>query len=123
LKDNAYGLIKFYQLQGHNRLAHNEVQFGSVDFVALANANGCTASRITRNDELEPALARAIASGAPALLEVPICYEEALQLLTIGGISEPEPERKPFTVPPPSVQSNFIHKIRGTVTIAKGPRP
>jgi N2-(2-carboxyethyl)arginine synthase len=99
LKDDAYGLIKYYQLKGHKRLAHGEVQFGSVDFVALARANGCTASRITRNDELEPALVRAIASGAPALLEVPICYEEALQLLTIGAIPEPEPDRKPFAMP------------------------
>ena len=139
LKDDAYGLIKFYQLKGHNRLAQNEVQFGSVDFVALAKANGCTASRITRNDELEPALVRAIASGAPALLEVPICYEEALQLLTIGGMSEPEPDRKLFTGPPLSVQwngegqpsarptavakgSNVIHKVRAPATIAKSPR-
>jgi len=122
LKDDAYGLIKFYQLKGHNRLAQGEVQLGSVDFVALAKANGCTASRITRNDELELALVRAIASGTSALLEVPICYEEALQLLTVGGISEPEPDRKPFIVPPPLVQSNFVHKVRAATTVAKGPR-
>jgi len=91
LKDDAYGLIKYYQLKGHNRLARSEVQFGPVDFVALARANGCRASRITRNEDLGPALARAIESGAPALLEVPVCYEEALQLLTTGGTSEPKP--------------------------------
>lgn len=99
LKDDSYGLIKYYQLKGHKRLAHGEVQFGSVDFVALAKANGCAASRITRNDELEPVLLRALASGAPALLEAPICYEEALRLLTIGAIPEREPDRKPFVVP------------------------
>src|SRR5204863_104199 len=120
-KDDAYGLIKFYQLKGHNRVAKSEVQFGSVDFVALARANGCAASRITRNDELESALVRAIASEAPALLEVPICYEEALQLLTVSGISEPD--RNPFTSSPPSMQPNSIQKVLATATVAEVPRP
>jgi benzoylformate decarboxylase len=43
-----------------------------VDFCALSEAMGVPASRIDHTDAIAPAMARALASGRPALLHIPI---------------------------------------------------
>ncbi|MFI6438042.1 thiamine pyrophosphate-binding protein [Streptomyces sp. NPDC050759] len=45
-------------------------KFSDVDLVAVAEGFGCAAERVERADALETALARAIASGRPTLLDV-----------------------------------------------------
>ncbi|MFE9687246.1 thiamine pyrophosphate-binding protein [Streptomyces sp. NPDC006285] len=45
-------------------------KFSDVDLVTVAEGMGCVAERVDRVDDIEPALARAVASGRPALLDV-----------------------------------------------------
>jgi N2-(2-carboxyethyl)arginine synthase len=80
-KDNAYGLIKYYQLKGRHRLAPADVEFGSVDFVGLARANGWEAQRIESDGAVDTALDAAFEADRPTLLEVPVEYEALIEAL------------------------------------------
>lgn len=75
LKDNAFGLIKYYQLLDRDPTYGGSVEFGDVDFVKLAQANGWQSHQITTTSSLQDRLAEAMASKRPTLLEVPIEYQ------------------------------------------------
>ena len=69
--DNAYGNVLRAQLEqfGGNVLG---TRLRNPDFVAMAESYGVRATRADGAAELGPALARAIAEDAPALIEVPV---------------------------------------------------
>jgi len=48
------------------------VDYNDVDFAALARALGAHGERVEQPAELAPALERALASGRPAVIDVPI---------------------------------------------------
>ena len=48
--------------------------FSRADYVALAEALGVSGRRARNLDELEDAVATAVSSGRPALIEVPVDY-------------------------------------------------
>lgn len=75
LKDNAFGLIKYYQLLDRSPVSPNSVEFGNVDFAALARANGCAGHTVTTFSDLRARMADAFERRVPTLLEVPIQYE------------------------------------------------
>jgi len=76
LKDSSYGLIKHYQARGGQQHDTNLVEFMEVDFVKLAEANGCKGIPVKSARNLSRELSRAFESGQPTLLEVPIRYEQ-----------------------------------------------
>jgi acetolactate synthase-1/2/3 large subunit/N2-(2-carboxyethyl)arginine synthase len=76
LKNNANGLIRLYQEIGHGRSNPDAVEFGTVDYVGLARANGWAGFSVERVHELGQTLEMAIARGIPTLIEVPIWYPE-----------------------------------------------
>ncbi len=69
--DGAFGNVKRIQRDsfGGRNIA---VDLHNPDFVALAKSFGMAAHRAESPDELAAALRRALASGAPALIEVPV---------------------------------------------------
>jgi acetolactate synthase-1/2/3 large subunit/N2-(2-carboxyethyl)arginine synthase len=75
LSNCSNGLIRLYQNLGHHRDNSPAVDFGPVDFVALATANGCEGAYAGSLRELEVALARATEVRRPFLIEVPINYD------------------------------------------------
>lgn len=75
LKDDAFGLIKYYQLLDRDPVYPGSVEFGGVDFVKLAEANGWTGHRIHSMQALDKHLADAFDRNQPVLLEVPIQYK------------------------------------------------
>lgn len=75
MKDNSFGLIKYYQLSGQNAINGNAVDFGDVDFVKLAEANGCRGSFVTSRVQLQEKLEEAFQQKKPTLLEVPVRYQ------------------------------------------------
>jgi acetolactate synthase-1/2/3 large subunit/N2-(2-carboxyethyl)arginine synthase len=75
MKDSAFGLIKHYQVRGGNEHDKNLVDFLNVDFVKLAEANGCRGVQVSSSRNLGPAIERAFASGEPTLIEVPVKYD------------------------------------------------
>ncbi|MGL5865497.1 MAG: thiamine pyrophosphate-binding protein [Dermatophilaceae bacterium] len=77
VNNNCNGLIELYQNLGHGRSHDPAVGFGSVDFVALARANGIAGEHVTSRAELAAALRTAKDSRQPYLVEVPIAYDFA----------------------------------------------
>jgi acetolactate synthase-1/2/3 large subunit/N2-(2-carboxyethyl)arginine synthase len=75
VNNSRNGLIELYQQLGHGRSHLPAVAFGEVDFVALAQANGCEAVRATDRESLRAALCKGVELGRPFLVEVPIGYD------------------------------------------------
>ncbi|MED0658248.1 thiamine pyrophosphate-binding protein [Anoxybacillus ayderensis] len=74
LNNNSNGLIRLYQSLGHQETYPPAVNFGKVDFVQLAKANGCEGFYASNLTELELSLEKAIKLNKPVLIEVPIVY-------------------------------------------------
>lgn len=73
LHDNAaFGIIRASQ-EAHGYELGGTLE--GTDYVALAQAFGCHAERVTRPEEIKPALDRALASGRPAVVDVETFFE------------------------------------------------
>jgi acetolactate synthase-1/2/3 large subunit len=88
LEDHAYGMIRWKQaVDGFPDFGMN---FGNPDFVALAAAYGMQGTRVTRADDLAPALEDAFAAGGMQLIVAPVDYSENMRVLIeeLGRIRE-----------------------------------
>lgn len=70
LNNSAYELIRLYQRRFNKRTNESIVKLGEVDFVKLAEANGCEAIRASSRGQLEKALLKGDRKG-PLLIEIP----------------------------------------------------
>ena len=69
--DGAYGNVRRSQVQDYgNRVIASDLR--NPDFVKLADSFGVLGMRVTTPEALRPALRKALASGEPALIEVPV---------------------------------------------------
>jgi acetolactate synthase-1/2/3 large subunit len=69
--NNAFGNVRRDQMNAFDgRLLGSELH--NPDFVAMARSFGMAAERVDTPEALEKALEKAIASNAPALIEVPV---------------------------------------------------
>jgi N2-(2-carboxyethyl)arginine synthase len=75
LKDNSFGLIKYYQLTDGDRVNTNSVDFGDVNFCKLAEANGWESSFVTGRKMLVEKMTQAFEKNRPTLLELPVRYQ------------------------------------------------
>jgi N2-(2-carboxyethyl)arginine synthase len=75
LKDNAFGLIKYYQLLDTPNLNSNAVDFTDISFCKLAEAQGWDAHFVTSRSMLEQKIAEGFARRRPTLLELPVRYQ------------------------------------------------
>lgn len=75
VNNSRNGLIELYQNLGHQRSHAPAVAFDSVDFVALAQANGVEAVHAGDRAALASALAKGKEMRRPFLIEVGIAYE------------------------------------------------
>lgn len=76
--DDAWGMEKTaYLALGHaaSDWAHRGIDLGRVAYDDMARSLGCHGERVERDEQLAPALARAVASGRPAVLHVQIDRE------------------------------------------------
>ncbi len=84
--DGGYGLIAWKQDNHFGR--HTDLSFGNPDFEKLAEAFGWYAETVNASKDLAGALDRALDAEAPALVIVPIDYEENNKLSKrLGEIS------------------------------------
>jgi thiamine pyrophosphate-dependent acetolactate synthase large subunit-like protein len=67
--NSAWGVIRLGQRRAGFELG---TDLGGTDHVAIARAFGCHAERVTSAAEVGPALERALASGRPAVIDVPV---------------------------------------------------
>lgn len=73
LHDNAaFGIIRAGQQPNGFELG---TDLAGTDYVAIAQAFGCHGERVTRREEIKPALERAAASGLPAVVDVQVFFE------------------------------------------------
>jgi thiamine pyrophosphate-dependent acetolactate synthase large subunit-like protein len=73
LHDNAaWGVIRLGQEHAGFELG---TDLSGTDYAAIARAFGCHGERITRPDEVAPALERAFASGLPAVIDAAVSLE------------------------------------------------
>lgn len=91
LKDNAYGLIKYYQLLDKQEIFPGSVDFGDVNFVKLAKANGWKGHFVTSRNELQSRMEKAYRNNQPVLLELPIRYQYRFAAPTGGAIATLKP--------------------------------
>jgi N2-(2-carboxyethyl)arginine synthase len=75
LKDNAFGLIKYYQLLDTDNINPNAVDFTDINFCKLAEAQGWDSHFITSRSMLEDKMAEGWARNRPTLLELPVRYQ------------------------------------------------
>jgi len=75
VNNDRNGLIELYQNLGHKRSYAPAVNFSSVDFVQLAQANGCEGVRATDRESLVAALRKGVELGRPFLIEVTVAYD------------------------------------------------
>ena len=77
--DGEYGLIKWKQ-QNHFDGRHSDLAFGNPDFIKLADAFGIWGRTVDSAEGLAPALEQAFAQPGPALVAVPVDYDENRKL-------------------------------------------
>ena len=89
LHDNeAFGIIRAGQ-------EHNGFELGGdlagTDYVEIARAFGCHGERVTRPEEIGPALDRALQSGLPAVVDVRVRFEPYPSLDAFRRMAMPPP--------------------------------
>lgn len=77
--DGEYGLIKWKQ-QNHFDGRHSDLAFQNPDFVQLAQSFGMWGRMLDGEGQLGEALAEAFAQDGPALIAVPVDYDENRKL-------------------------------------------
>ena len=81
--DKSYGLIKWkMDLELHE---HEHVDFGNPDFVAYAESFGARGIRVSRADDLLPALREALSADGVTVVTCPVDYSENLKLTDMLG--------------------------------------
>ncbi len=81
--DKSYGLIKWkMDIELHE---HEHVDFGNPDFVAYAESFGAKGIRVSRADELLPALQEALSSDGVTVVTCPVDYSDNTKLTDMLG--------------------------------------
>ena len=82
-EDAAYGLIKWkMDLELHE---HEHVDFTNPDFTAYAQSFGARGVRVSKADELLPALREAVSSAGVTIVTCPVDYSENIKLTDMLG--------------------------------------
>ena len=85
--NGTYGTIRMHQERDYPGRVSGSDLFNP-DFAALARAYGWRAECITETSQFEPALARAIAAGAPTLLHLRLSADVSTSRTTLSAIRE-----------------------------------
>jgi acetolactate synthase-1/2/3 large subunit len=86
LNNGALGWVAHSQ---HDRLIASDL--GAFDHAAIARAMGCRGVRVTRPEELGPALAEALAADEPTVVDVVTSTAETFQKVTSPILEQPRP--------------------------------
>ena len=93
LNNGMYGTIRMHQEREYpQRLSGSSLS--NPDFVALAQAYGYAAQRVTRTDEFEPALQAALARQQGTLIEVILDPEVITTRTSLSTIRQASLERR-----------------------------
>ncbi len=76
--DGEYGLINWHQMRTFGRTSH--IEFTNPDFVKYAESFGAKGLRVTRTEDLVPALRAALAEPTVTVIDCPVDYAENMKL-------------------------------------------
>ncbi len=89
LNNHVLGMVRQWQNLFYGKRYSATVLEDAVDFVKLAEAMGARGCRITKKEEVEPAVREAIASGRPTVIECMIgCDDMVFPMVSPGGAIE-----------------------------------
>ena len=87
LNNGVLGMVRQWQdLFFDRRFSHTTIK-GSVDFVKLAEAYGALGIRVTRPEDVKPAIEKAIASNRPTVIDVIVETNENVYPMVPAGAS------------------------------------
>ena len=69
INNHVLGMVRQWQTLFYGKRYSHTVLEDSVDFVKLAEAMGAKAIRVTKKEEVEPALREALSAGCPVVLD------------------------------------------------------
>lgn len=87
LNNQYLGMVRQWQELFYDRNYSSTPMEGQPDFVKLAEAYGADGFRISKKEELESTLKKALASPNPAIVDVTVCREENVYPMVPAGAS------------------------------------
>ena len=86
LNNSVYGMVRQWQTLFYGKRYSNTVLQDRADFVKVAEALGVKGIRVTKKEEMGPAIREAIEGGKPALIDVWIdCDEKVFPMVPAGA--------------------------------------
>lgn len=86
INNSVYGMVRQWQTLFYGKRYSNTVLQDQADFVKVAEALGVKGIRVTKKEEMGPAIRAAIESGKPALIDVWIdCDEKVFPMVPAGA--------------------------------------
>ncbi|MCK4370723.1 MAG: thiamine pyrophosphate-binding protein, partial [Candidatus Lokiarchaeota archaeon] len=79
----AWGMIKSNQKLNLSK-RYCDVDFPPIDYAEIARGFGCHAEKISKPEDIKPALQRAIDSKKPAVIDVDIAFETPSAMKLLG---------------------------------------
>ncbi|MBE5894536.1 MAG: biosynthetic-type acetolactate synthase large subunit [Lachnospiraceae bacterium] len=85
INNHVLGMVRQWQTLFYGKRYSQTILEDKVDFVKVAEGLGCKAIRVTKKEEVEPALREAIAAGCPVVLDCIIEEDEKVFPMVPGG--------------------------------------
>jgi acetolactate synthase-1/2/3 large subunit len=82
INNHVLGMVRQWQTLFYGKRYSQTILEDKVDFVKVAEGLGCKAIRVTKKEEVEPALRDAIAAGCPVVLDC-IIEQDAIHILNL----------------------------------------
>lgn len=85
INNHVLGMVRQWQTLFYGKRYSNTVLNDKADFVKVAEGLGCKAIRVTKKEEVEPALREAMAAGCPVVLDCIIEEDDKVFPMVPGG--------------------------------------
>lgn len=87
LNNHVLGMVRQWQTLFYGQRYSNTILNDKVDYVKLAEAMGAKGIRVTKNEELEPAIKAAMEAGTPVVIECVIDCDDKVWPMVAPGAS------------------------------------
>ena len=87
INNQVLGMVRQWQTLFYDKHYSNTVLKDKVDYCKVAEGLGCMAIRVTKKDEVEPALKKAINAKGPVLIDIAVDPDEKVFPMVPAGAS------------------------------------
>ncbi|MCI9486760.1 MAG: biosynthetic-type acetolactate synthase large subunit [Lachnospiraceae bacterium] len=89
INNHVLGMVRQWQTLFYGRRYSSTILQDKTDFVKVAEAMGAKGIRVTKKEEVEPAIREAMAAGGPVVIDVQIdCDDKVFPMVAPGGAIE-----------------------------------